>query len=86
MAEEKTERRPISQPPDWWMAFEAAAEEAEMHLSTWIGEACREKLERTKGQKRAAAKLSDRKQRGRPKKSTARKLPPRRMRGERESK
>lgn len=38
------ERRNITQPPDWWEAFENDAKAAGMSLSEWIGFACMERL------------------------------------------
>jgi uncharacterized protein (DUF1778 family) len=58
---------PIRLPDDWKEAFTAAASEQGMTMTDWLLEAGREKLERTKGHKRTASKLSPRKQRGRPK-------------------
>ena len=55
------DRKNITQPADWWVAFEAAAEAEGVSLAEWIGEACKAKLT-----KRAAAKLSERGTRGRP--------------------
>lgn len=39
-----TTRRNITQPPDWWEAFENEAEKAGVSLSEWIGFACMERL------------------------------------------
>ena len=36
-----TERKNITQPASWWVAFEAAATEEGLTLSEWIGECCR---------------------------------------------
>lgn len=36
-----TERRNISQPSDWWTAFERTAQQDGLTLSEWIGECCR---------------------------------------------
>jgi hypothetical protein len=41
MGNDKTERRSISMPPDWWAAFEAMAEASETPLSEWMGERCK---------------------------------------------
>jgi hypothetical protein len=71
----------VSLPADWHEAFEAEAKKRKMTLSEFATWAMKAQLPA-----RAAAKLSERKQRGRPKKSNANKLPPRRMRGEREAK
>ena len=40
-----TERRNITQPADWWAAFEAQAQREGLTLSEWIGECCRVYLE-----------------------------------------
>jgi len=33
-------RKNITQPADWWQAFEAAATESGLSLSEWVGECC----------------------------------------------
>lgn len=33
-------RKNITQPADWWTAFEATAKEAGLSLSEWVGECC----------------------------------------------
>lgn len=33
-------RKNITQPADWWQAFEATAKEAGLSLSEWVGECC----------------------------------------------
>lgn len=33
-------RKNITQPADWWEAFEATAKEAGLSLSEWVGECC----------------------------------------------
>jgi hypothetical protein len=40
----ESERRNITQPADWWVAIEAAAQAAGVTVSEWIGEACRKRL------------------------------------------
>lgn len=57
----ESERRNITQPTDWWAAWEAAAMVAELDLSTWIGEQCNRSL-----MKKVKATLSVRGKRGRP--------------------
>ncbi len=39
-----TERRNITQPADWWAAFQSQAESDGMTLSEWAGECMRKKL------------------------------------------
>ena len=58
------ERKNITQPADWWAAFEEAARAEGMTLAAWLGEAAKAKLP-----KRIAAKLSERPPANRPKKS-----------------
>ncbi len=55
------ERRNITQPADWWAAWEAQAAKEGLPLSTWIGERCNEGLS-----KKAQRQLSERVSRGRP--------------------
>lgn len=57
------ERKHITQPADWWNAFQNAAEKAGMSLAEWIGEAAKAQLPT-----RVVAKLSDRPPAHRPKK------------------
>lgn len=54
-----TERRNITAPPDWWSAFEAAAEAEGRTLSEWLREAGRNRLP-----KRMARSLSEPRSRG----------------------
>lgn len=61
----RMERKNITQPPDWWAAFEREAERKGMSLSAWIGDACRAKLPN-----RVWTKLSVRREAHRPKKQT----------------
>ena len=35
------ERKNITQPSDWWAAFEAEAKEKGQALSEWVGDACK---------------------------------------------
>ena len=37
----KAERKNITQPADWWAAFELQANAEGLTLSEWIGECCR---------------------------------------------
>jgi hypothetical protein len=37
-------RKNITQPADWWQAFETTAKEAGVSLSEWVGECCVGKL------------------------------------------
>lgn len=57
------ERKHITQPDDWWAAFQVEADKAGVPLSEWIGEACREKLP-----KKVVKSLSKRPPAHRPKK------------------
>lgn len=57
------ERKNITQPADWWVAFQSEADKAEMSLSAWIGAACKNKLN-----KKQVEKLSERPPANRPKK------------------
>jgi len=41
---EHIQRRNISQPADWWAAFEQQAEAEGMTLSAWLGDAAKAKL------------------------------------------
>lgn len=54
-------RRNITQPADWWAAFDAAAQAGGTDLSAWLGEAGRRMLPRAERKK-----LSERVTRGRP--------------------
>ena len=60
------ERKNITQPTDWWEAWEAAAKAAGKSLSKWIGEACNAKLPREQRKE-----LSDRATVGKPPKDAA---------------
>ena len=57
----KTKRKNISQPHDWWLAFEAAARADGRTLSAWIGECCVECIPDS-----AQAEMSERLPVGRP--------------------
>lgn len=57
------ERKNITQPPDWWAAFESAAKAEGMTLAEWLGEAAKAKLP-----KATAKKLSKRPPANRPRK------------------
>ncbi len=61
MRKKPQSRRYLTQPPDWWDAFEAAAQAAGMSLSEWLGEAGKKLLP-----KEVKNQLSER-TRGRPK-------------------
>jgi hypothetical protein len=58
-------RRNITQPEDWWAAFEKQANAEGMTLSEWVGWACKAKLPRGIG---IHAGLSDRPPANRPRK------------------
>ena len=55
------DRKNITQPADWWVAFEAAAESEGVSLAEWIGACCVANIP-----KDVAAKLTERGTRGRP--------------------
>lgn len=55
----------ITQPTDWWAAFEKAAKDAKITLAEWLGEAGRAKLP-----KEVSSKLSERPGAHRPKAKT----------------
>lgn len=57
------ERKHITQPTDWWEAFEAAANAEGMTLAAWLGEAAKAKLP-----PKVAKKLTERPPANRPKK------------------
>lgn len=40
----QVERKNVTQPKDWWLAFEAKATEDGVTLSQWIGEAAKKQL------------------------------------------
>ncbi len=62
----KDRRRGITQPADWWHAFDAAAAKAKLPLSEWVGRACIKQIP-----KAAAKQLSQRTRPGRPKNKEA---------------
>lgn len=55
------ERKNITQPADWWLAFEAAAKAEGLSLSEWIGRACQSAIA-----SRTRRTLSERPSTGRP--------------------
>lgn len=59
------DRKNITQPADWWAAFEEAASKEGLTLSAWIGEACKARLP-----VKVAKKLTERPPANRPKKVT----------------
>ncbi len=59
-------RKCISQPQDWWEAFNKAAESDGKTLAGWMGEICRQQLS-----KRVQGSLSDRPAAHRPKKDAS---------------
>ena len=59
-----SERKCLTQPDDWWRAFEQEAQKRGMPLAAWMGEVCAAQLP-----KRVQAKLSKRPEAHRPKKS-----------------
>ena len=46
-----TLRKNITQPADWWAAFQQAADAENATLSEWVGEACLERLPARGGKK-----------------------------------
>jgi len=53
-------KKTISQPPDWWAAFQAEADKCELSLSAWIGFCCRNRLPAAKIAKLSARPLASR--------------------------
>ena len=60
----QVKKRTISQPDDWWIAFELAASKRRMTISQWLGEAGRKCLPQP-----VKMKLSDRRRPGRPRRN-----------------
>lgn len=58
------ERKHITQPTDWWKAFEEAAKAEGMTLAAWLGEAAKKKLP-----PKVAKKLTERPPANRPPKA-----------------
>ena len=46
-----SQRRCVTNPPDWWEVFEAVAKEQGLSLSEWMGEACRQAVPYTRRRK-----------------------------------
>jgi hypothetical protein len=44
-----TERRNVTQPADWWAAFEAEAKKEGLTLSEWVGACCVANLSVSRG-------------------------------------
>jgi hypothetical protein len=63
-SEMTNERKNITQPADWWVAFEAAAEAEGVSLAAWLGEAAKAKLP-----PKVAKKLTERPPANRPPKA-----------------
>lgn len=59
----QSERKNITQPTDWWAAFEKEAARKKLTLSEWIGQVCRAALSNKEW-----VKLSERPPAHRPKK------------------
>ena len=57
------ERKHITQPSDWWEAFEAQAKAEGLTLAAWLGEAAKKQLP-----PKVAKKLTERPPANRPKK------------------
>lgn len=60
-----TTKRTITEPEDWWQAFDAAAQASGLKLAAWLGEAGKAQLP-----KEVASQLSQRPAANRPKKPT----------------
>ena len=58
------ERKHITQPSDWWVAFEAQAKAEGLTLAAWLGEAAKKQLPR-----KVAKKLTERQPANRPPKA-----------------
>lgn len=58
------ERKNITQPPDWWAAWETQAQAEGKSLSEWVGQACNAKLP-----PKVAKKLTERPAANRPPKA-----------------
>lgn len=56
-----TIRRNLSQPKDWWEAFQSQAKKEAMTLSEWIAECCKANLDDS-----VASNLSERRPANRP--------------------
>ena len=63
------QRKNITQPSDWWAAYEAQAKKEGKSLSAWIGERCNEGLPKS-----VRKRLSERQPAHRPKRSKNAKL------------
>jgi hypothetical protein len=62
-------KKTISQPPDWWDAFQYEADAAGLSLSAWIGDACLFAIGAQHKGKTKVGKLSNRPLASRPKKN-----------------
>lgn len=60
----KSERKNISQPKDWWNAFQDQADAENVTLAAWLGEACKKQLS-----PKVAKKLTERPPANRPPKA-----------------
>ena len=56
-----TERKNLTQPKDWWLAFQKEAKSKNLSLSEWIGLVCKKELP-----KKVRLKLKERKPAHRP--------------------
>ena len=59
----------ITQPPDWWDAFQNEADRAGISLSSWMGACCLNEMQSTKSGQAKVAKLSARPLASRPPKT-----------------
>lgn len=47
----RSERRNLTQPPEYWAAFQAAADKAGQTLSEWVGDRCLDALPQSQRKK-----------------------------------
>jgi hypothetical protein len=61
----KNQNKQISQPDDWWAAFERMASLEGMTLSEWVGEACKARIQQQMSHQGLSVFFSDRTKPGR---------------------